>query len=98
MEYESHLKPRPLASEPASSQNEDVAQLSYERARDKVERLLSDGQWHTRVREIGNLLPNVPDGWFLRIKQDLDIEHRFYGVNGVGSRGPGSCVEWRLPN
>lgn len=49
------------------------------------------------MREIGDLLPNVPDGWFLRINQDLDIEHRFYGVNGVGSRGPGSCVEWRLP-
>jgi hypothetical protein len=75
----------------------DVAELSYERAKKKVEQRLSDGGWHPRMTEIANLLPNVPDGWFLRIKQDLNIEHRFYGVNGDGSRGPGSRSEWRMP-
>jgi hypothetical protein len=71
--------------------------IGYDQAVEKLRRLLSDGEWHSRTVEIGGLLPDIPDGWFLRIKQELGIEYRFNGVNGPGSRGPGSRSEWRLP-
>lgn len=62
-----------------------------------MRRLLSDGEWHTRTGEIADLLPDVPDAWFLQISRDLGVEYRWYRADGQVLPGPGSRSEWRLP-
>jgi hypothetical protein len=72
--------------------------LDYREATRRIEEILANGAWKKSIAEIrAPLAGHIPDGWFGRIKKDLGIEHRWNGPNGVGSRGRGSWVEWRLP-
>lgn len=75
-----------------------LPELDYSAATRWVEEVLADGAWKKLMADIhAPLSGHIPDGWFRRIKKDLGIEHRWNGRNGVGSRGRGSWVEWRLP-
>jgi hypothetical protein len=64
---------------------------TFEEAKLRVYELLEDGDWRSSREIHEQLRPHFSEGMFLRVKRELDIEHRQVGG------GEGSYFEWRMP-
>ena len=73
--------------------------VEYSVARLLIRAVVADHRWKKSIEEIHEPLKDrVREGHFGRAKKELGIEHRYnHATRGVGSRGPGSFVECRLP-